>query len=147
MVKLQDELDVGPVPLGRLLRRLGAVHREAAGLPLLAFVFTEVLHDERPHVGDAQQPFARGVDGEAAQVAGDPTAIQLLRDRRRGAGAGKAIENKVAFVGRRFDDALEQGFGLLRGVACSFQRDIVHQLDVSPNVLKWKPFDLVFKSF
>ena len=51
--------------------------RELPRLPQLPFVFAEILHDERPHVGNAEQPLAGGVDGEAAEVAGDPAAIQL----------------------------------------------------------------------
>ena len=51
------------------------------------------------HVRDAEQPLARGVDGEAPQVAGDPAPVQLLGDGRGGAAAAEAVENEVVFVG------------------------------------------------
>ena len=47
----------------------------------------------------ADQPLARGVDGELAQVADDPLAPQLLRHRRRRAGAAEEVGDQVAFVG------------------------------------------------
>ena len=65
----------------------------------------------------SQQPLARGVDGEAAEVAGDPAAVQLLGDGGRRAAAGEAVEDEVAFVGGGADDAVEECFGFLRGVA------------------------------
>ena len=67
----------------------------------------------------ADQPLAGGVDGELAQVADDPLAAQLLRHGRRGAGAAEEVGDQVAFVGRGFDDAFEQGFGFLGGVVQS----------------------------
>ena len=42
----------------------------------------------------ADQPLARGVDGELAQVGDDPLAPQLLRHCRRRAGAAEEIGDK-----------------------------------------------------
>ena len=66
--------------------------------------------------GNAEQALAGGVDGEAAQVAGDPAAAELLGDGRVVPLPTEAIEDQVAFVGGGFDDAFEQGFGLLSRV-------------------------------
>ena len=65
---------------------------------MLALVLAEVLDDERLHAGDAEQALARGVDGEASEVAGDPAAVELFGDGGGGAGTAEAIENEVAFV-------------------------------------------------
>ena len=72
--------------------------------PLLPLVCAEILDDERFHVLDAQQPLARGMNGEAAEVAGDPPAAKLFRDRRRRAGAAETIEDEIARVGTRFEN-------------------------------------------
>ena len=45
----------------------------------------------------ADQPFARGVDGEFAEIADDPLAAQLLRYGRRGAGAAEKIGDRSPF--------------------------------------------------
>ena len=114
-VELQDEAAVVG-DHGRGLRRAA----ELRGLPRLALVFAQVLDDERFDVLDAEQPLARGVDGEAPQVAGDPAAVQLLGHGRGGAAAAEAVEDEVVFVGGGSNDAFEEGFGFLGGVAESF---------------------------
>ena len=53
------------------------------------------------------QPLARGVDGELAEVGADPLAPELLRHRRRGAGAAEEVGDEIAFVAAGFDDAFE----------------------------------------
>src|SRR5581483_7287388 len=60
-------------------------------------VLAEVPHGERPHAGDLQEALARRVDGEAAEVAGDPAAVELLGDGGRRAAAAEAI---AALLGR-----------------------------------------------
>ena len=92
-VELQDEAAVVG-DHGRGLRRAA----ELRGLPRLALVFAQVLDDERFDILDAEQPLARGVDGEAPQVAGDPAAVELFGDGRRGAAAAEAVEDEVVFV-------------------------------------------------
>ena len=56
-------------------------------------------------------------DGEVGDVDADPAAVEALRDLDGGAAAAEGIENEVAFVGAGFDDAFEEGFGFLGGVA------------------------------
>jgi hypothetical protein len=100
VVELDDEASV------RLRRRLGAV-AELGGLPGLALVLAEVLDHERLHAGDAEEPLACRVDGESAEVACDPAAVELLGDGGGGAGAAEAVEDEVAFLRGSVDYALE----------------------------------------
>jgi len=65
----------------------------------------------------ADQALARGVDPELAEVRGDPLAAQFLRYRRRSAGAAEEIGDQIAFVAAGLDNAFEQSFGFLGGVA------------------------------
>ncbi len=55
----------------------------------------------------ADKTFARGVDGEAAEVAADPLAPELLGDRHRGAGAAEEVSDEVAFVGGTANDPIQ----------------------------------------
>ena len=57
---------------------------------VLAFGFEFPLH--------ADQPLARGVDGELTQVADDPLAPEFFCHGGRGAGTAEEIGNQVAFV-------------------------------------------------
>ena len=96
----------------------------SARLPQLPLVLAEVLHQERLDAFDVEQALAGGVDGEAAEVAGDPAAAELLGDRRRRAGAAEAVEDEVVVVGGGVDDAVEEGFGFLGVVA---RRSLCHE--------------------
>ena len=80
VVKLEDKLGVGGLAFFLFCQSVFSVRGEFGGLLLLAFVFAEVLDDEGLHVGDAEQAFAGGVDGEASEVAGDPTAVEFFCD-------------------------------------------------------------------
>ncbi len=64
----------------------------------------------------ADQAFAGGVDGEFAEIGGDPFAAQFFRHRRRGAGAAEEVGDEVAFVGRGLDDAFDECFWFLGGI-------------------------------
>jgi hypothetical protein len=86
---------------------------ELGGLPGLTLVLAEVLNDEGADVGDREQALAGSVDGEAAEVGGDPVATELLGDGGGGAGAAEAIEDEVAFVTARINNPSQQGFRLL----------------------------------
>ena len=44
----------------------------------------------------ADQPLGRGVDGEFAQVGGDPLPPEFLRHRRRRAGSGEEVGDEIA---------------------------------------------------
>ena len=137
-VELQDETAVVG-DHGRGLRRAAELRR----LPRLALVLAQVLDDERFDVRDAQQPLARGVDGEAAQVAGDPAAAQLFGDGRGGAAAAEAVEDEVALVRGGIDDAFEEGFGFLGWIADSLMCDGVYIVYVRPNVLDKVAFGFI----
>jgi hypothetical protein len=99
----------------------------------------------------ADQPLSRSVDGELTQVAADPFAVEFFRHGQRGAGAAEDISDEVAFVGGGLDDAFEQGFWLLGGVAkkfCVTFSNIPNSLlsyvtNVSPNVIRKDPFRFV----
>ncbi len=75
------------------------------GAVVLALGLEGALHPD--------QPLARRVDGELPQVRDDPLAPQLLRHRRRRPRASEEVGDQVAFVGRSFDNAFEEGFGFL----------------------------------
>ena len=95
---------------------------------MLAFVLAEVENFKSAVVLafglqlplHADHALAGGVDGELAEVAGDPLAAQLLGHRRGRAGAAEEVGDEVAFVGRGFDDPFEQSFGFLSWVVNSF---------------------------
>ena len=59
-------------------------------------------------------------DGEVGDVDADPLPPELLRRVDGGAAAAERVEHHVAGVGGGGDDALEQGEGLLGGVAEAF---------------------------
>ena len=111
----------------------------------LAFIAAEVEHIERAKrfarclqlALHTDEPLARGVNTELAEIGGDPFAPQLLRHRR--AAAAEKVRHQIAFVAARFDDALEQGFGLLGGVAQAFISLRIYIRNVIPNCLKRYP--------
>ena len=100
VIQIENEPPVAPLDGEAVMRRL-KLRRH----PLLPLVCAEILDDERRHVLDAQEPLARRVNGEAAEVAGDPPTAKLFRDRRRRAGAAETIQHEIARVGTRLDDA------------------------------------------
>lgn len=106
-------------------------------LPRLPLVLTQVLHHERFDVGDAQEAFTGSVNGKAPQVAGNPAAALLFSDGGGGTGTAEAIEHEVAFVGGSFDDALEQSFGFLGGIAYSFISKVMNFSNAVPDSLRW----------
>ena len=53
-------------------------------------------------------------------VDADPAAVEFLRDLDGGATAAEGVEDYVAFVGGGAEDAFEEGFGFLSGVAETF---------------------------
>ena len=59
----------------------------------------------------------------------------------------ETVEHKIAFVRRGFDDALQQGFGLLRGVTCSFHSLVMDFVYICPDILNDHSLILIFKSF
>ncbi len=59
-------------------------------------------------------------DGEMRNVDADPAAVQALGHVQGGAAAAEGVQHQVAFVAAGSDDALQQGFGLLGGVAEAF---------------------------
>lgn len=85
------------------------------------------------------------MDGEAAKVGGDPAAAQLFSDGGRGAGAAEAVEDEVARVGGRGDNAFEQGFRLLSCVPSRLRvgMNSPDHLDVVPEILKRDTFTLI----
>ncbi len=66
------------------------------------------------------QPLAGGVDGELAEIGGDPLAAQFFGHGGGSAGAAEEIGDQIAFVGRGLDDTFKECFGFLGGVACVF---------------------------
>ena len=63
------------------------------------------------------EPLLHQVDGEVGDVNADPAAVQALGHGHGGAAAAEGVEHQVALVAAGVDDALQQGLGLLGGVA------------------------------
>ena len=82
----------------------------------------------------ADHAFARGVDGEFAQVGADPLAAQLLCDRRGRAGAAEEVGNQIAFVGGGFDDAFDEFLRFLSRIICTFRMIPSQELQIRPNI-------------
>ena len=55
---------------------------------------------------DADQPLAGSMDGELAEIGGDPFAAELFGDGGCRTGAGKEVGDQIAFVATGFNDAL-----------------------------------------
>jgi len=83
----------------------------------------------------ADQPFACRVNGELAEIADNPLAIQFLGHRRGGAGPAEEIGDDVVFVGGGVDDAGEEGFGFLGRVIDSFVGQMMYFRKLIPDVL------------
>ena len=81
---------------------------------VLTFVFTEVEDFEGAVVFSigfeltlyADHSFTRGVDGELAEVCGNPLSPEFLGDGGGCAGAAEEVGNEIAFVGRGFNDTI-----------------------------------------
>ena len=74
-------------------------------------------------------------DGEVGNVDADPAAVEALGYLNGGAAAAEGVEDEVAFVGAGFDDAFEEGFGFLGGVAEALLGLGVDGRNVVPNCL------------
>ena len=57
------------------------------------------------------------VDGKIGDVDAHPTTVEFFRHRHRSTTAAERIQHHVAFVAAGPDDTLQEGFGLLGGVA------------------------------
>ena len=61
----------------------------------------------------ADQPLARRVDAELAQIGSDPFAAQLFGDGGSRAGAAEEIGDEIALIAASSDDAFKQSFWFL----------------------------------
>jgi hypothetical protein len=59
-------------------------------------------------------------DGEVGDINANPAAIKALGGLDGGAATTEGIKDEVSLVGAGFEDAFEEGFGLLGGVAEAF---------------------------
>ena len=59
-------------------------------------------------------------DGDVRDVDPDPVAVEPFGRGNRGAAAAERVEDDIALGAAGVDDAFEQGFGLLGGVAEAF---------------------------
>jgi hypothetical protein len=89
------------------------------------------------------EPLARGVDAELAEVGGDPFAPELFGHGGGRAAAAEKVRHQIAFVAAGFEDTFKQAHGLLRLVtlACLHRRELIG--DVDPQVLAILAFGLV----
>src|SRR5262245_6881679 len=78
---------------------------------------------------------------EMGDVDPDPPPLEPLRHRDCRPTPAEGVENRVTFVAARLDDPLQEGFGLLRGVAETFIS--LSEADVPPEVADRNPFLLV----
>src|SRR6266542_5093226 len=72
---------------------------------------------------------------QMSDVDADPAAVETLRGGHGSAAAAEWIENHIALVGARLDDAFEQRFRLLGWIAETLLGKVVHDLHVSPYIL------------
>ena len=97
-----SDIEVGLALVAAEVEHLEGSERFAAGLQL-------ALH--------LDEPLARGVDAELAEVGGDPLAPELFGHRRRRAAPAEKVRHQIAFVTAGIDDAFEQGFWFLCGIS------------------------------
>src|SRR5271166_3897090 len=69
---------------------------------------------------DVAQSLLDEIDRERRDVNSNPTPLESLRGDDRSATSAERVENEVALVAARFDDAFEQRLGLLGGIAEAF---------------------------
>ena len=82
-------------------------------------------------------------DGEVGDVDADPAAVEFLGDLNGGSAAAEGVEDYVAFVGGGAEDAFEESFGFLGGIAETFLSLGVDGRDVSPKGLNRRAKALV----
>ena len=66
--------------------------------------------------GVVEAVFHQG-DGDVGDVDADPASLEALGDGNSGAAAAEGVEDDIALVAAGVDDAFEQGFWLLCGIA------------------------------
>jgi hypothetical protein len=127
----------------RLLLRPGQPPADIeVGLPLVAAEVQHLEGAERLAVGlklplHADQPLAGRVNGELAEIGGDPLATELLGDGGGGARADEEVGDEVAFVAAGIDDSFQQRLGLLCRIAETFVCHWIDMEDVRPKVVHW----------
>jgi len=98
VVEVEDELPIGSFTLPLFVQMVFAIRRKFRHLPCLMFVFPEILDDEGLDFRDAQQTLTGGVNGEAAQITSNPSAVQLFGHSSSCSAPNKAVEDEVIFV-------------------------------------------------
>ena len=122
--------------VGTLLDAFGGTRAAEAERPVLELILVLFGELSGPgHVGGFADDLVRladfgtvGVveagldeaDGEVGDVDADPATVEFLGDLDGGAAAAEGIKDDVAFVGGGFEDALEEQFRLLGGIAQAF---------------------------
>ena len=81
--------------------------------------------------------------GEVGYVYAYPPAVEAFGDGDSGAASAEGVEDDVALVAGGVYDALEQGFGLLGGVAEAFAGLRADRVDICHDILNWNPRALV----
>ena len=107
------------------------------GAVALAFIFERSLN--------ANHALAGGVDSKLAQVADDPLATELLGYGGHGARTAEEISNKIAFVGRSFDNTFKERFGLLGGIVNSLTCHGIDDKNICPQILNGLTFIFIEK--
>ena len=125
-IGLQDQVAKLLLPAGERLLLLLLLTGEPAGDVQvdLTFVSSQVQNFERtervvhglPLALDLNEPLARGVDGELAEVGDEPLASQLLGNGSGRPAAAEEVGHKVALIAAVQNDACQQDLRLLSGV-------------------------------
>ena len=76
-------------------------------------------------------------DGQVGDVDTDPAAVEALGGDGGGAAAAEGVEDDVALVAAGVDDALQQGLGLLGGVAEAFLCPSAYRVMSSHQSCNW----------
>ena len=103
------------------------VFRRAMNGDVVAVEIAEIVDDAPLHQSGR----------EAGNVDADPLAPQRLGCMGRRAAAAEGVEYGVAGIAGRFDDALKQRQGFLRGVAEAFFCCISESFYICPNALSF----------
>ena len=74
---------------------------------------------------EIDQSLPRRMNGEPPQIGHDPAPPQFFSHGPCCSGTAEEIGDKVAYVGRCFDDPFDEGFGFLGGVENRFNCRVI----------------------
>ena len=98
MIEVEDELAVSGLALPLLFECILSASLELSILPRSAFILSEILNGEWFYSGDGEQSLPSRMKGEASEVTGNPSSIELLRYSGSTPASDETIQHEVALV-------------------------------------------------